>query len=147
MRFSLAFAAAAAISLCAAAFAAGPVLVPRVEPIEPPISDPNAGKLAADPVKQLQSRVSKLNKRVQGLEGRVATLEDALREMRARTEFRCLNASTSANAAGDKEDCISFACNYLDGRCRTTASSTNHCAPGFVWDGGSRCVAPPPDGD
>lgn len=110
---------------------------------------PMASPAPARPVAEIdqnqvvQRRLKLLGQRNRLLESRVSTLEEALREMRARTEYTC-SGSTSVNGRGDSDDCSPFACNYLDGRCRTIAAKTDHCAPGFLWDGGSRCVAPPP---
>lgn len=102
-----------------------------------------AQKPAIDQNQLVQRRLQLLGKRNRMLESRVNTLEEALRDMRARTEFTC-SGNVSMNGHGKSDDCAPFACNHLDGRCRTTAAKTEHCAAGFVWDGGSRCVAPPP---
>lgn len=91
----------------------------------------------------LERRVLSLGKKNRALEGRVATLESALREMRAASEFTCTTSQRSTNGRGN-EECAPFACNYLDGRCRTTAATSDHCAVGFVWNGSGQCVAPPP---
>jgi hypothetical protein len=91
----------------------------------------------------VERRLVALGKKNRALEGRIATLESALREMRAASEFTCTTAQRSTNGRGN-EECAPFACNYLDGRCRTTAASTDHCAAGFVWNGSGQCVAPPP---
>ena len=91
----------------------------------------------------MERRLTALGKKNRALEGRVATLEAALREMRAASEFTCATPQRSANGRGT-EECAPYACNYLDGRCRTTAATTDHCAAGFIWNGAGQCVAPPP---
>ena len=109
-------------------------------------NDPNAARYTGDPVQQLQKRIVVLGKKNRALEARVSTLETALREMRAATTFTCANPATSQNGAGASENCSPFACNYLDGRCRTSAQTSDHCAIGFAMAGGS-CVStrPAPD--
>ena len=109
-------------------------------------NDPNAARYTGDPVQQLQKRIVVLGKKNRALESRVATLETALREMRAATTFTCANPATSQNGAGATENCSPFACNYLDGRCRTSAQTSDHCAIGFAMDGG-RCVSTKPAPD
>lgn len=89
-------------------------------------------------------QVVTLAKKTRALEGRVATLEAALREQRAASEFTCSTDTVSRNGRGATEDCSPYACNYLDGRCRTTAQQSGHCAPGFYWNGGNQCIPPPP---
>ncbi|MFC7302532.1 hypothetical protein [Cognatiluteimonas weifangensis] len=98
---------------------------------------------AIDQTRVIQRRLKLLGQRNRALESRVATLEEALREMRARTELTC-SGTTSVNGRGGSDDCTPYACNHVDGRCRVTAAKTEHCAPGFVWNGGNQCVAPPP---
>lgn len=120
------------------------LVVPRE--MQAPPSE-SAAQVAGDPVKQLQKRAVVLGKHVRTLEGRVASLEEALREMRAQTTYTCVAPARSANGAGAIEDCTPLACNYVDGRCRQSAAGTQHCAAGFVWDGSGRCVAPPPPND
>lgn len=91
----------------------------------------------------VERRLASLSKKTRALEGRVATLEAALREMRAATEFTCSAPSVSRNGRGATEDCGAYACNYLDGRCRTTSVDSSQCAAGFLWDGNNRCVPAP----
>ena len=109
-------------------------------------NDPNAMRYTGDPTQQLQKRIVVLGKKNRALEGRVATLEATLREMRAATTFTCATPVASRNGTGAVEECTPFACNYIDGRCRTTAATSDHCAPGFAMAGG-RCesTTPAPD--
>ena len=109
-------------------------------------NDVNAARYTGDPVQQLQKRIVVLGKKNRALEGRVATLETALRDMRAATTFTCATPASSQNGAGASENCSPFACNYLDGRCRTSAQTSEHCAVGFTMDGG-RCVSSTPAPD
>lgn len=137
-------AAFALVLACAATLASAQV---RMAPVQP-IQQARPAGIGANPAQLvdrqalLERRLTSLGKKNRALEGRVATLEAALREMRAASEFTCSTSSTSTNGRGS-ENCAPFACNYLDGRCRTTAATSDHCAPGFLMDGG-RCVAPPP---
>jgi hypothetical protein len=117
----------------------GPVVVRQLA--SPPAAARAAAAIDQDQV--VQRRLKLLGQRNRLLESRVATLEETLREMRARTEYTC-TGTTSVNGRGDSDECSPFACNYLDGRCRTSAAKSDHCAPGYLWDGGNRCVAPPP---
>jgi hypothetical protein len=108
---------------------------------------PAAGAVAAglvDPAALLQSRVTALGRRVRGLEGRVSTLEELLRKTQAQTSFTCIDPTTSRNGAGATENCSPYACNYMDGRCRTRAGSSDQCAPGYLWIEGDHCQAVPP---
>ena len=130
---------------------AGAQSVPQIRQLTLParaaaINDPNAARYTGDPVQQLQKRIVVLGKKNRALEGRVATLEAALRDMRAATTFSCANPSTSQNGAGASENCSPFACNYLDGRCRTSAQTSDHCAIGFAMAGGA-CVSTTPAPD
>ena len=141
------------ILLLSAATLASAQTVPQLRAVTMPkvtatavASDPNAGRFTGDPVQQLQKRVVLRGTKNRALEGRVATLEAALRDMRAATAFTCPTPTSSRNGSGATEDCTPYACNYLDGRCRTSAQSSSHCAPGFAMSGGA-CVstAPTPD--
>lgn len=116
----------------------------RLQSVRPVTAVPAAGAFASlDKQALLERRLTALGKKNRALEGRVATLEAALREMRAASEFTCSTPQRSTNGRGS-EECAPYACNYLDGRCRTTAATTDHCAAGFVWNGSGQCVAPPP---
>jgi hypothetical protein len=96
----------------------------------------------------LKNRVMSLRKSVVALQSRVATLEEQLRAMTARTSFVCRDVGTSANGAGGTESCAPYACNYLDGRCRASCATSDHCAPGYLCDTSvQHCVPPPPADD
>ncbi|TZF88954.1 hypothetical protein [Cognatilysobacter lacus] len=116
----------------------------RPQMVQPMMRSPNIGGAQIDRTVLNERRLIALGKKNRALEGRVATLEGALREMRAASEFSCSAVSTSRNGRGATEDCGPYACNYLDGRCRTVAVDSSQCAAGFVWDGSNHCVAPPP---
>jgi hypothetical protein len=130
-----------ALVLCIAPFASAQV---RMQPMQPMARPAVANAAVIDRAAVNERRLISLAKKNRALEGRVATLENALRDMRAANEFSCSAASTSRNGRGATEDCGPYACNYLDGRCRTTAVDSTQCASGFVWDGSNHCVAPPP---
>lgn len=121
----------------------------RIQPMQPTARPAVANAAVIDRAAVNERRLISLAKKNRALEGRVATLENALREMRAASEFTCSAPSTSRNGHGATEDCGPYACNYLDGRCRTTAVDSSQCAAGFVWEN-NRCVRPPapePDDD
>jgi hypothetical protein len=134
----------AALVIVGMATAAGAQV--RVQPNMTMARPPAAGMAAGlvDPTTLLQSRVTTLVKRVRGLEGRMSTLEEMLRQSQARSSFTCVDGTTSRNGSGASEDCTPYACNYMDGRCRTVATSSDRCAPGFFWVEGNRCVPPSP---
>lgn len=138
MRYSLI--SAVAVVLCAAPFASAQV---RMQPVQPVGRPPVANMAVVDRAALNERRLVALAKKNRALEGRVATLEDALREMRAASEYSCSAPSTSRNGRGVTEDCGAYACNYLDGRCRTVAVDSSQCASGYVWEN-NRCVRPPP---
>ncbi|GHE27415.1 hypothetical protein ACFOED_10770 [Vulcaniibacterium thermophilum] len=142
MRSSLILGLACALALAAGSAPAQQVVRP-VQGLRPATASPVSPAAVVDRQQLLERRVMQLAKKNRALEGRVATLEAALRDMRAATEFSCATPTTSVNGRGVTDDCSPYACNYIDGRCRTTAATSNHCAPGFLMDGG-RCVAPPP---
>lgn len=56
----------------------------------------------------------------------------------------CSDIATSANNAGMSRSCGSYICDPVQGTCLQRATSSLDCAPGYVWDSGSQCVAPPP---
>lgn len=132
----LAFVLALPASLAAAQTSRPTLVRPAAAPVA-------AQPAAIDQTQLIQRRLKLLGQRNRALESRVATLEEALREMRARTELTC-SGTTSVNGRGGSDDCTPYACNHVDGRCRVAAAKTEHCAPGFVWNGGNQCVAPPP---
>ena len=137
-----------ALVLAVAPFASAQV---RIQPMQPAARPAVANMAVVDRAALNERRLVSLAKKNRALEGRVATLENALREMRAASEFSCSAPSTSRNGRGATEDCGAYACNYLDGRCRTVAVDSSQCASGYLWDGNNRCVrAPteaPPDDD
>ena len=135
------------LSACLVAAAQSIPQLRQVSPIRSvAANDPNAARYTGDPTQQLQKRIVVLGKKNRALEGRVATLEAALRDMRAATTFTCATPVASRNGSGVVEECSPFACNYIDGRCRTTAATSDHCAPAFAMVGG-RCesTTPAPD--
>ena len=137
------------ITVAAVLFAAAGLGVAqiRVQPIARPaaVANPAVGRAVIDLPAQNAQRLRQLQRKTQELEGRVATLEAALREARAVSEFTCSAPTTSTNGRGS-ENCSPYACNYLDGRCRTRASTSADCAPGFGWEA-DRCVPPPASSD
>lgn len=125
----------------------------RVQPINPqateqPVADPSAGQLnetTACPMK-LQS----LRQDHQALKARVAALETELASYTSKGGSRvtayCESSTVSRNTAGVTSNCAvaGYGCDPVTGLCRTTAQSTDHCAPGFVWCATSNaCVNSP----
>jgi hypothetical protein len=132
-----------ALVACIAPFASAQMRIQPIQQVARPATAV-ANAAAIDHAAVNERRLIALGKKNRALEGRVATLENALREMRAASEYSCSAASTSRNGRGATEDCGPYACNYLDGRCRTTAVDSSQCASGFLWVEGNRCIAPPP---
>lgn len=96
-----------------------------LQPIRPPVvvRAPNI-----DPVVVLQSRMKRLENRVTSLESTLSKVEPAI-------TYQCVDPATSRNSLGVSEECAPMGCNEIDGRCRTTAAKTDHCAPGYaLWE-------------
>ena len=98
----------------------------RVAPANPAIRQ-------VDPVAQLQSRLTRLEHKVNGLESTISKTQPSL-------TFACLDNVTSRNSVGVAEDCTPYACAPIDGRCRVQAKSTDDCAPGYNWVAGGDCI-------
>ncbi|GAB6195858.1 hypothetical protein [Lysobacter xanthus] len=133
----------AALGLLAVMGTSGAQVRPMMVPPVTGMARPAAVGAVVDRDAAVDRRLSSLSKKTRALEGRVATLEAALREMRAATEYTCSAPSVSRNGRGATEDCGPYACNYLDGRCRTTSVDSSQCAAGFLWDGSNHCVPAP----
>lgn len=91
--------------------------------------------LPPDPAR-LQSDIRALDRRVGALETSLTALRGEVGALRAdvsRASFTCPADTVSRNGAGVTEDCSPYACNALDGRCRTTAVRSDQCATGFAW--------------
>jgi hypothetical protein len=117
---------------------------PPVVPVQRPVAAGGASEI--DQLQLLRGQVDRLADRNRALEGRVTSLEGALRDMRAQTGFTCSARATSRRGDGRTEDCAPYACNEMDGRCRTRAAVSGHCATGFNWVAGDSCVPAQPSG-
>jgi hypothetical protein len=105
---------------------------PLAGTLQPSPSRP-APLVTVDPIKVLQTRVLRLERQVNALESTISKTQPAL-------TFSCLDNTTSRNSVGVSEDCTPYACAPIDGRCRTTAKTTNDCAVGYYWIQGGGCV-------
>jgi len=102
--------------------------------VAPRVAAANPAVQRVDPMLVLQSRVTRLEHKVSALESTLGKTQPAL-------TFACADNITSRNSLGVTEDCTPFACAPIDGRCRTTAKSTNDCAPGYNWVSGGDCIS------
>jgi hypothetical protein len=102
----------------------------------PRVAVASAAVRQVDPVAVLQSRVTRLEHRVNALESTLSKTQPAL-------SFQCTDVRTSQNSVGVAEDCTPYACAPIDGRCRVTAKTSADCAPGYLWVDGGGCVAAP----
>ena len=73
----------------------------------------------------------------------VKDLSQRLEQARLEKPY-CSDVATSANNAGMSRGCGAYICEPVQGACLQRAASTMDCAPGYLWDGGSKCVPPPP---
>ncbi len=89
---------------------------------------------AIDPVLVLQSRLTRLEHKVNALQSTIDRTQPTL-------TFSCADNITSQNSVGVGEDCTPYACAPIDGRCRTSAKSSNDCASGYNWVDGGGCLA------
>ena len=88
---------------------------------------------APDPIVILQSRLVRLEHRVNALESTIDKTQPAL-------SFKCVGNAASQNSVGVSEDCEPFTCAPIDGRCRTTAKTSDDCASGYSWIEGGGCI-------
>ena len=100
----------------------------------PRVAAANPAIRQADPLVLLQSRLTRLEHKVNGLESTISKTQPNL-------TFACADNITSRNSVGVAEDCTPFACAPIDGRCRISAKSSNDCAPGYNWVSGGDCMA------
>ena len=118
------------VGLAMAGAAQGQVIqrfAPRLGPSSP-------GALRVDPVALLQSRLLRLEHRVNALQSTIDKTQPTL-------TFQCTDTAVSRNSVGVVEDCTPYACAPIDGRCRVTAKTSNDCAVGFSWVEGGGCVS------
>ena len=99
---------------------------PRVATVNPEVRQ-------VDPLALLQSRLTRLEHKVNGLESTISKTQPQL-------TFACADNTTSRNSVGVTEDCTPFACAPIDGRCRIQAKSTDDCASGYNWVQGGDCI-------
>ena len=58
----------------------------------------------------------------------------------------CFDQVTAMNDRGEWSGCGAYRCGTALGQCIRSASSTDDCAPGYVWDGDQGCTMPMPMG-
>ncbi len=119
------------VGLAIAGGAQGQVMIQRLAPRAGP---PNPATLRVDPIALLQSRLLRLEHRVNALQSTIDRTQPAL-------TFQCTDTAVSRNSVGVSEDCTPYACAPIDGRCRVTAKTSNDCAPGFAWIEGGGCMS------
>ncbi len=107
--------------------------------IAPRFAGSNPGVRQVDPMALLQSRLLRLEHKVNALQSTINKTQPAL-------TFQCADGTTSRNSVGVSEDCTPYACAPIDGRCRVTSKTSADCAPGFYWIEGGSCVPPDPPG-
>ena len=83
------------------------------------------------------------NKQLRAL---VKDLSARLEQIKQEKPF-CSDVATSANNAGMSRSCGAYICDPAQGTCLQQATSSLDCAPGYLWDSGSKCVTPPPPPD
>ena len=113
----------------ASAAAAQPVVrpAPRVAAVNPAVVR------QVDPLTLLQSRLTRLEHKVNGLESTISKTQPSL-------TFACVDDTTSKNSVGVAEDCTPYKCAPIDGRCRVQAKGTDDCASGYNWVAGGDCI-------
>ena len=128
LRTTMLFAVAATVLL-----AVGPSTAQTVMRIAPRLANaPNAAGVTPDPTAILQSRLTRL-------ENRVNALESTVGKVQPQVTYRCVAPSTSGNSLGVTEDCSPYVCGQIDGRCRNTARTSDDCVTGYLWVAGDHC--------
>ena len=113
---------------------AGAAQAQTIQRIAPRLAGPNPGALRVDPMALLQSRLLRLEHRVNALQSTIDKTQPTL-------TFQCTDTAVSRNSVGVVEDCTPYACAPIDGRCRVTAKTSNDCAVGFSWVDGGGCTS------
>ncbi len=114
---------------------AGAAQAQTIQRIAPRLAAPNPAIRQVDPMALLQSRLLRLEHRVNALQSTINKTQPAL-------TFACVDGTTSRNSVGVAEDCTPYACAPIDGRCRVTSKTSADCAPGFYWIEGGSCIPP-----
>ena len=109
-----------------------------------PVSRPPNAALAVDPQAVTAGRVNQLTAQVKNLRNQVSQLQSQVRDLGARqVSFQCTDPRTSSNGKGASEDCWPYACETVQGVCRTQCTSSDQCVGGTVCDIPNRlCVVP-----
>jgi hypothetical protein len=105
-----------------------------------PTTQTAALRSIADPATQLAA-AREQNKRIR------AMVEDLKKRIANRKDDRqlfCSDYEISSNKQGQSRYCSPYACNMDTGACATSATASDQCGIGKLWDGGSSCIAPPP---
>lgn len=113
---------------------------PRLRPvIATPIEASPSAESAASLPKDYEALYRKEAERNRSLKGELATLTSRIAELTrpggSLVQAYCESDALSRNTAGAQNDCSAggYACEPVSGLCRTTASSSLHCAAGFTY--------------
>lgn len=85
--------------------------------------------------KKLQALTQRVNALETALEQRLTLMEDAYRQLQHSTQKPQCSADMQISvdpASGATDDCKPYACNQVEGLCRTSCRSTSDCALGAV---------------
>lgn len=80
------------------------------------------------------------NKIEPALRSQLAQLQSMIADHKHHTFMCAADGSHSVSGDGVTTDCGSYACNPLDGLCRTKAKTSFDCASGFNWVPSGGCV-------
>lgn len=122
---------------------AAPLSAQNVSPMRPMVA-PNVNAIQIDYKTQWdQERAKNQALRNENASLR-AQLEAWTRKGESQVHAYCETPTLSANSAGARNDCAAsgYACEPVSGLCRTTARTSNDCAPGFLMNV-DRCVPQP----
>lgn len=115
--------------------------------LAPGVARPATATIAADRIysniKSEIDLVALLRNQNKQLKALVKDLSQRLEQVKQEKPF-CSDVATSANNAGMSRGCLAYICDPVQGACLQRAASTMDCAPGYLWDGGSKCITPPP---
>lgn len=129
----------------------------RIQPVTPRVGeqqtvDPSAGTL--DPAVACPGKLQAMREQNSALRNQVLSLQEQLNAYTSREGSRvtayCESPTLSRNTAGASSDFAraGYGCEPVSGLCRTSAQSSVHCAPGFVFNpSASSCVPASTSGD
>lgn len=110
----------------------------------PQVARPPGAAIAVDPQAVTAARINQLTAKVKNLQNQVSGLQSQVKDFGARQiSFQCVDPRTSSNNRGASEDCWPYACEAVQGVCRTQCTSSDQCVGGTVCDIPNRlCVVP-----